>query len=185
MVEMVVVAAIIVLATAVAVVSLGTALSGSHVNSAVQITVNELRKAHEEAVDRRVLYTVTFAAPGTIVTQRTLTGQPPVTERTISLPSDVQFAALAGIPGAGATPDGFGIGTLAIDFDQANGGGGTVIFFKPDGTATDALGNPNDGVVYLARPGQLYSSYAVTMFGATGRFKVWQLTKKGGAPKWQ
>jgi Tfp pilus assembly protein FimT len=185
MIEMVVVAAIIAVVMAVAVLSFGTALRGSHVNTAVQTTVNELRKAHEEAVDRRLLYTVTFVPPGTIVTQRTITGQPPVTERTISLPNDVQFLALAGIPAAGATPDGFGIGTAAIDFDQANGGGGTAIFFKPDGTATDALGNPNDGVVYLAQPGQLYSSHAVTMFGATGRLKVWQLVQKGGAPKWR
>jgi type II secretory pathway pseudopilin PulG len=183
--ELMVVVLIIIVVLAVAVLNFGPALRGAHVNSAVQITVNQLRVAHQEAMDRRMLYTVTFVPPRTIVTQWTITGTGTVTESTMSLPNDVQFDAEPGLPPVGKTPDGFGNGTAAIDFDQATGGGGTVIFFQPDGTALDAAGNLNDGLVYVAIPGQLYSSHAVSMFGATGRFKTWYLVKKGGNATWQ
>jgi type II secretory pathway pseudopilin PulG len=188
--ELCMVLAIMIIVAAVGVLFFSPAMHNAHVNSAVQTTVSQLRMAREEAVDRRMLVTVTFLPPGTIQTQRTITGtlpgvlaQAPVIERSMTLPNDVQFLALPGLPGPG--PDTFGNGNLAVDFDQANGGGGTVIFFNPDGTATDALGNPNDGVVYVALPGELYSSHAITMFGATGRFKVYSLTQRGGNPTWQ
>lgn len=183
--ELMVVVLVIIIVLGIAVLSFGPALRTAHVNSAVQITVNQLRVAHQEAMDRRMLYTVTFVPPRTIVTQRTTTAAGTVTESTISLPNDVQFDAEPGLPPVGKTPDGFGNGTTAIDFDQATGGGGTAIFFQPDGTALDAAGNLNDGLVYLAIPGQLYSSHAVSMFGTTGRFKVWYLINKGGTPTWQ
>jgi type II secretory pathway pseudopilin PulG len=190
--ELCIVMAIMIIVATVGVLFFSPALHNAHVNSAVQTTVSQLRMAREEAVDRRMLVTVTFLPPGTIQTQRTITGtlpgvlaQAPVIERSMTLPNDVQFLALPGLPTGAKTPDGFGNGNLAIDFDQANGGGGTVIFFNPDGTATDALGNPNDGVVYIALPGALPSSHAITMFGATGRFKVYSLTQPGGNPTWQ
>jgi Tfp pilus assembly protein FimT len=183
-VELLVVAAIILLTATIAVVSFGTTMTSSRVNSAVQLTVNQLRMARQEAMDRRMQYRVTFSAPQTILTERVVGGVP-TTERTTNLPGAVQFLAVSGLPPAGKTPDNFGSGVAAIDFDQATGGGGTVISFYPDGTAQDALGNPNDGVIYVAQPGQLYSSHAISMWGATGRFKVWYLSKDaGGNPKW-
>src|SRR5262249_60253823 len=86
--EMAVVVAMIMIALAVGVLSFPTALRHAHINSAVQTTVNQLRMAREESVDRRMLYTVTFVPPSTITTQRTVKGQPPVTERSITVPSD-------------------------------------------------------------------------------------------------
>jgi hypothetical protein len=57
-----------------------------------------------------------------------------------------------------------------------------VISFYPDGSAHDLAGNLNNGVVYIARPGDLYSSRAITLTGATGRIRGWRLA--GGAKNW-
>ncbi len=56
--------------------------------------------------------------------------------------------------------------------------------FMPDGSARDVNGNLNSGILYLARNGDLYSSRAVTLYGATGRIRGWRLLRFGGAPKW-
>ena len=45
-------------------------------------------------------------------------------------------------------------------------------------------GNFNSGVVYMSRPGDLYSSRAVSIFGTTGRVRGWRLLKQGGVNKW-
>jgi hypothetical protein len=181
---MIVVVAIVAIGSIIAVLVLTPAMANAHVNSAVQITLNELRKARQESMDRRMQYDVTFTLPRTITTVRWLAGFPTV-ERTTTLPQDIQFLALPGIPGAGQAPDQFGTGANAIDFGQATGGGGNTVSFLPDGTAQDAAGNPNDGVIYMARPGSLYSSRAVSLWGATGRLKAWSLRPAiGGGPVW-
>jgi type II secretory pathway pseudopilin PulG len=182
LVELVIVIALILIALTVAVLSLPTALASGRLNSGVQTVLSQLRLAHQESMDRRMQYSITFTAPGTIVTQRILQGQAPVTERTITLPNEVQFIAPPGLPNPG--PDGFGTGKIAIDFDQVNGGGGNVIFFVPDGTALDATGGPNNGVIYIGHARALAPTQAITMWGATGRFKVWNLANEKGGPKW-
>lgn len=181
LIELLIVIVVIMIALGVAVLSLPRALAASRLNSGVQTTLSQLRSARQEAIARRMAYRVTFTLPGTILTERLVQGQPPVAERTTSLPPEIQFLAPPGLPSPG--PDGFGNGRLAIDFDQANGGGSTVVLFEPDGTALDAAGNPDDGVVYIAHARRLAPPRAISMWGATGRFKVWYLTTKGG-PKW-
>lgn len=182
LVELVIVIALILIALTVAVLNLRTALASARVNSGVQTVLSQLRLAHQQSMARRIEYSVTFTPPGAIVTQQILQGQAPVTERTITLPGEVQFIAPPGLPNPG--PDGFGTGKLAVDFDQANGGGGNVIFFLPDGTALDATGGPNDGVIYIGHARVLAPPHAITMWGATCRFKVWNLTNGKGGPQW-
>ena len=184
LIELILVCVVLFIVAGIAVLSFDRSMNSARVNNAVQVTMNQLRLAHEEAIDKRLQYIVTLTAPGTIITQWTKTGIGPQTERTVPLPVGVQFSAEPGIAAIPA-PDGFGTGANAIDFDLATGGGSNVIYFQPDGTAIDAGGNPNNGVVYIAKPGQLYSSHAVTLFGATGRLKTWYLTKQGANPKWR
>jgi type II secretory pathway pseudopilin PulG len=185
LIEGLVVCAIILILTAVAAFALVPMRESAKLNAAVQTTVNQLRMAHEEAIAKRLQYIVTLQAPGTIVTQWTKAGIGVQTERTIPLPDGIQFIAIPGIPTTPLTPDGFGLGNVAIDFDQATGGGQNIIYFQPDGTALDAIGNPNNGVLYIARPGQLSSSRAITLFGSTGRLKTWYLKQIGATLKWQ
>src|SRR6202022_4539294 len=118
--------------------------------------------------------TVTGSSPAFVA------AQPPMV-----LPNGVQFLALPGIPTtATTTPDGLGSGANAIDLDVGNGGGGTQVYFQPDGRALDALNRLKDGVVYVAHPNNLYSSRAVSVFGSTGRVKGWYLSRVGGGAGW-
>jgi hypothetical protein len=82
-------------------------------------------------------------------------------------------------------PDGFGAGTVAIDFDQGMGlGSQDYVMFMPDGSSQDLLGNWNSGVLYMGRAGDLYSSRAITVFGATGRIRGWRLYLQAGVNTW-
>jgi hypothetical protein len=56
----------------------------------------------------------------------------------------------------------------------------------PDGSARDVLGNYNSGVVYLTEPAAatMYSSKAITVWGATGRIRGWRLNQVAGSPVW-
>jgi hypothetical protein len=104
----------------------------------------------------------------------------------ITLPSDIQFLVVSGIPTSAATvPDGFGTGAVALDLDKGVAGG-TVdqIMFQPDGSARDTNGNLNNGVLYMARSGELYSSRAISLFGASGRVRGWRLVNSSGTAAW-
>ncbi len=102
------------------------------------------------------------------------------------MPQDIQFQTIAGLPNGVATvPDGFGNATVALDFDQNVAGAiKNQVMFMPDGSAHDVNGNLNSGILYLARNGDLYSSRAVTLYGATGRIRGWRLLQNAGVPKW-
>ena len=162
-----------------------TAMKNARVDAAYAATLNQLRQGRQAAVDRRVVYIVRFQLPRTIITEvlqagtRTTVGQ-------IDLPSDMEYRAEPGIPTTQSlTPDNFGSGSLAVDFSIDYGGGGTELYFQPDGSAKDNLGRINNGVLYMARPGQLSSARAVSLFGATGRIKGWRLeTYSDGTARW-
>jgi type II secretory pathway pseudopilin PulG len=195
LIETVVVVAIISVTLAMALVGIVPALNSSRSNSGMELVLGEMRRAHERAIDERRIYRVTFVPPQTIQVDvgqvvaigSTITGSSPAfvaAQPPLLLPASVQFLVIPGIPVTAATaPDGLGSGAKAIDLDLANGGG-TQIYFQPDGRALDALNRLNDGVVYVAEPGNLYSSRAVSVFGSTGRAKSWFLTNVGGAAVW-
>lgn len=172
------------IATAFATVQIATAVKTAHINDAVQLVEKQLRSVHQKAMDTRSEYIVTFNAPGTIVIQFLQNGAL-LNYGTVNIPGDEQFLAIPGLPISPKTPDGFGNGKTAIDFDQALGGGSNVLFFYPDGTVQDGVGNPNNGVLYLARANDLYSSRAITIWGVTGRIKTWTLVDNGGVARWQ
>ncbi len=171
--------------TAMSTINIMSAVKNSRVNTAYQTTLMSLRQARQGAIDERCLYSVTFTAPGTIVTQKTV-GTTTTTVSTQTLPFDIQFRAEPGIPNTSTTtPDKFGTGTNAIDFAVDYGGAGNVVYFNPDGSATDASNRINNGVVYFVRRGELNTSRAVSVFGATGRIKGWKLQiAAGGSKTW-
>ena len=160
------------------------------VNDAYNTTLTSLRRARDQAAADMRVYVVTFATPtagngGTItVTQNTAAG--PILF-VASLPPQVTFHLEPGLPNTIATtPDGFGTAASIFDFDQAPSaaGGSNVIYFQPDGSAQDLLGNVNNGVVYLGTPGQLPTCRAVTLWGYTGRIRGWQLVQVAGVWSW-
>ena len=157
----------------------------NHVDAAYDTTLSVIRTYRSQSITQSKRYIITFTAPGTITVQYWGVAVPvspaPVTIATYTLPTDIQFAVQTGFPPFG--PDGFGTGTTAIDFDQGMGlGSQNYVMFMPDGSSQDTLGNFNSGVLYLTRPGDLYSSRAISVFGTTGRVRGWRLNQ--GSSQW-
>ncbi len=200
--EMMIVIAITLAMAGISVMTMQPALKQQRVTNAYNTVLTAMRLARDNAVAQRTSYVVTLnqnTTPHTVVVAPTLAGfggaLRPVTYQ---LPQDVTFDVEPGIPTQNTkTPDGFGVGARAIDFGYtgagAGGGGQNQIYFCPDGSAQDAAGgagqcngNLNSGVVYMARQGQLLTSRAITVWGATGRIRGWRLYSSGaGGTVWQ
>ena len=191
LIELFMVIAIVLIITAGALMQFTPVLKSARAENALQTTVGQVRNARGLAIDQRRKYRVSFLAPRTIQLDQVVVD--PVTKiqsflfvSTIDLPVDTQFIAISGIPtsGSGTTPDSLPTTGAAIDFALDFGGGGTQIFFQPDGRALDSANRLNNGVVYVARPGELMSSRAVSVLGATGRVKGWRLIQSGSQVVW-
>jgi prepilin-type N-terminal cleavage/methylation domain-containing protein len=192
LIELLIVLSISFVISAFAIMSIQGALRDGRVTTAYNLTLETMRNTRQLAVDNRKTYFVTFALPQTMQVWRQDQGTPalppPVLLNTFQLPFDVNFDTEPGIPTtATTTPDGFGTALSPLDFDQGSGGGGTTVYFTPDGGAYDLAGNINNGVVYMAHPGDLYSSRAITLYGLTGRMRGWRLYKNNvsGTSQWQ
>lgn len=198
--EMIMVLAIMIVMASIGFMSLQPSLKAQRVTNAYNTTLSALRMARDNAVSQRTSYQVQFVhttSSDTITISPTLaTFQGAQSAVTYALPIDVAFTVVSGIPTSG-TPDGFGSGAAAIDFGYkpqgTSTGGATDLYFCPDGSAQDATngagnctGNWNSGVVYIARPGELLSSRAITVWGGTGRIRGWRLYSNGsGGYTWQ
>jgi type II secretory pathway pseudopilin PulG len=202
--EMMIVICVMMIIGGIGFMAVQPALRDAKVNQAFESAMMPLRVARQRAIAERKQYIVCYgiAAPGGALTPMGApTAQSIQTFRwdagtalsaatqitAITLPQDIQFQIIPGVPnGAATVPDGFGTATVSLDFDQNVAGGGikNQVMFMPDGSARDVNGNLNSGILYLARNGDLYSSRAVTLYGATGRIRGWRLLSFGGGPKW-
>ena len=195
--EVLTVVALSIIVTVISVMSLVPAMRQQRITNAYNTTLSAMRLARDNAISQRTSYSVTFLT-STSPVRNTVTVSPTVTgfqgaQSTVvySLPSDVAFQALSGLPSPG--PDKYGTGLTAIDFGYtANNstGGATTVYFCPDGSAQIAstCGGSlswDGGVVYIARAGDLLSSRALTLWGATGRIRGWRLYSNGaGGYQW-
>jgi prepilin-type N-terminal cleavage/methylation domain-containing protein len=184
--EMMIVIAIALILARVTFMAIMPMLKQNNVNSAYDTTLSVIRNYRNLSITQSKRYIIFFNAPGTITVQYWGVGVPvspaPVTVATYLLPPDIQFAVQAGFPNPG--PDGFGTGTTPNTFNNCILVGQSCLIFYPDGSAQDDLGNFNNGVVYVSRPGDFYSSRAVSVFGTTGRVRGWQLLLQGGVNQW-
>jgi Tfp pilus assembly protein FimT len=181
--EMMAVVGIGMIASAITFTSLQPVLKQQRIANAYNLTMMALRQARETAVSQRMAYQVQFNAAKSTITISPVTALPGMLNSTYTLPQDVQFRVEPGVPNTLATtPDRFGTAARPVDFDVNVGTGGlTNVYFYPDGTAQDSVNNISNGVLYLARPGELTSSRAITVWGATGRIRGWRLYKQGAA----
>ena len=186
---------IVLIISGIGFMSLQPALKQQRVANAYNTVLSAMRLARDNAVAQRTSYMVvmsTAATPHTITVSPTFVGfNGALSPVTYNLPDDVKFDVEPGIPTQNSkTPDSFGTGSKAIDFGYtgsgAGAGGQNTIYFCPDGSAQDAAGgvgqcsgNINSGVVYIARQGELLSSRAITVWGATGRIRGWRLYNNG------
>lgn len=201
--ELMIVICVLMIVSGISFMALQPALKDARANQAFENVLMPLRVARQRAIAERKQYIVCFgmAAPAGALTPMgapspqsiqifrwdagtALSAATQVTA--ITLPTDIQFQTLPGLPNSAATvPDGFGSATTAIDFDQGVAGAiQDQVMFMPDGSAHDVNGNLNSGILYVARGADLYSSRAVTLYGATGRIRGWRLINSGGAPQW-
>jgi prepilin-type N-terminal cleavage/methylation domain-containing protein len=173
---------------AVTYVGMRSLLYQSHVNTAYDTTLMALRNSRNLAITQSHQYYVNFNPngfpPGTIQIQYqppAVGGVAPPLQQVItySIPPDVSFATRAGLPAA--SPDGFGGGVTAIDFESTPGVPLNYVVFMPDGSAQDNLGNFSSGVLYMTEPNQsIYTTRAITVWGATGRVRGWRLDSQAG-----
>jgi len=200
LIEVLLVLAIVIILASFSFIGVTAIMRQQHVTNAYNTTLSAIRLARDNAVAQRTSYSVTFSAaatPNTIVITPMLGFQGDLPTVTYQLPSDVTFLAQAGLPtAANAVPDGYGSGTVAIDFGWTiNGigqGGQQTIFFCPDGSSQRAPGADGScpgswdgGVLYIAQAGNLMSSRAITLWGGTGRVHGWRLYNNGGGYQWQ
>jgi type II secretory pathway pseudopilin PulG len=202
--ELMIVMALMMIVAGIGFMALQPALKDARVNHAYEAVLMQLRVARQRAITERKQYIVCFGAsspagaltpmgaPNALSVQMfrwdagtALSAATQISTNT--LPADVQFQTLAGIPTNPAkVPDGFGAGVTAIDFDQgvAAGGNKNQVMFMPDGSAHDTNGSWNSGIIYVARSNDVYSSRAVTLYAATGRIRGWRLISTPGGPLW-
>ena len=165
--ELLIVVSVLAIVSGASMILIGPALKARAVEMAARTVTMEMRRARQAAVDTRHLSRVTFTAPQTI----TIEWQSPVSEggawnqlSQIDLPEEMEFRS----DGVSSGPGGFAT-TPAINFS-----GTYQIWFLPDGSAINSGGALSNGIVYVARPGEVESTRAVTLFGATGRLKQWK-----------
>ena len=182
-----IVVAIVLVMGGVAIFQIAPALRGAKSQTALETTLGIMRRYHDAAVDQRRIYQVVFTQPRSIqINVEVFDANGNISWSPVEsykLPVETQFLCVTGIP-TGAPPDGLGQGANAIDFMVDNGGGYNTVVFQKDGRATDMLGRLNNGVVYIAQAGDLSSSKAVSLLGATGRVKGWRLFQGSGGPTW-
>jgi len=189
MIELVIVIAVILILTGGALLNYTNATKKMREEAGLQVALGQLRNARDLSIGQRRKYRVTFTTPRTIQLDQVVYDSSGTRSfqfvSSTTLPNDLQFTAISGIPtGSANTPDNLPTTGVPIDFSIDYGGGGTEVFFYPDGRAVDSNGRPNNGVVYVARPGELMSSRAVSVLSATARIKPWRLIKNGTGVKW-
>jgi prepilin-type N-terminal cleavage/methylation domain-containing protein len=166
----------------------------NHVDLAYDTTLMVLRNTRHLAITQSHQYFVNFNPSGFPAGTIQVTYQPPAVNgilpavqqvSTFTLPSDVSFSVKPGFPTN--SPDGFGSGTVPIDFGQGLGGGSlSYVAFMPDGSSKDSLGNYNSGVVYITRQADptIYTARSISVWGATGRIRGWRLYQQAGNVIW-
>jgi prepilin-type N-terminal cleavage/methylation domain-containing protein len=177
LIEVIIAMSIMIVLAGISFMSLQPALRDAHVSNAYNASLEALRQAREWAVTNRKTYLVTITAPGTITTTVLNNGVvAAVPTATTILPTDVQFIVVGPLPSPG--PDLMGTGTQAIQFDiGVAAGAANQIYFFPDGSAKDVAGNLNNGVLYIARPGERLSTRAITMLGTAGKLRGWRIAQ--------
>jgi type II secretory pathway pseudopilin PulG len=197
MVELLVVMAIMIIGSTVAVISVGPVVKTARVDNAAAYVLNEMRHTRERAIDERRKYQITFVtnAASPFATMNVFQGNlnaaglvvytADTMSPSLSLPYDLQF--LAPNPAPPFAPDAQACGqNPAIDFSVTGAacGSSATLTFNPDGSITDIAGGPASGTIYMGRPGEPLATRAVSFFGATGQTKGWRMVQNGGAWRW-
>jgi prepilin-type N-terminal cleavage/methylation domain-containing protein len=164
LIELMVVAAILMVATAIAVPSIQGELLNQRAGAAMQQVRGQLSVARDTAMATRRTVEVQFNGVNQIQVIR-IDGAVRTPIGTTTLLSNMQYRVFAGLPD---TPDTFG---------RAGGvsfGGPTTVWFLADGSVSDAGGVPASGTLFLGMAALPLSARAVTVLGPTGRIQAYR-----------
>ena len=153
-----------------AVVNMNAISTGNKANSALNVTMAQLRKGRESAIAQRRNIELKFLGNNQIqlVRDEQPAGAGTTILSTVTLDGSMQFLLSAGVPD---TPDQFGNGA-AVSF-----GGANPLIFQSNGVLTDANANPLNGTVFLGEADHPETARAVTILGATGRVRGYKWSK--------
>ncbi len=147
---------------AIAVVQFGTAQQSIKGDGVMRVVLAQLNIARELAISQRRNMQLSFLAPNALQIVRQNVPNGTTVVGSVVFESGARYLLTPGLPD---TPDGFGR-TQAVDFGAA-----TAVMFSSDGTCIDQTGNPVNGTIFVALPGQPLSSRAITVLGGTGRVR--------------
>src|SRR5438067_10203246 len=186
MVEACIVMGILMVLATGAVVLIQPSLRRARSDAGVAYVTNQIRNARQRAIAERRVYELDFVAPRTMNLLQGNTAGGALTftaSGSLDLPVVMQFQLPTNKPPT--PPDGFGNQTNVVDFSvTGGGGGGTSLYFQPDGTVMDAQNGLTNGVVYVSQTGDADTSRAVSLFGGTGRAKAWRINQSANGPQW-
>jgi prepilin-type N-terminal cleavage/methylation domain-containing protein len=164
-IEVLMVAALLLIGSSVAIVQLRTSLAAVDADKASNLVISQLRYARQIAVDQRRNVLVEFEQPSTIRVTRQDGGGVTTVMSLASLPSGYMF----GLPsGSGDTPEGFG-NAAPVSFNMQPRGR-----FLADGVFVTDADIVVNGTVFTIGSGNR-SARAVTVTGASGRLKHYHL----------
>lgn len=151
-----------------AVVNMNAISTGNKANSALNVTMAQLRKGRESAIAQRRNIELKFLGNNQIQLVRDEMPAGTTILSTVTLDGSMQFLLSAGVAD---TPDQFGNGA-AVSF-----GGANSLIFQSNGVLTDANANPLNGTVFLGEADHPETARAVTILGATGRVRGYKWSK--------
>jgi prepilin-type N-terminal cleavage/methylation domain-containing protein len=171
--EMIVVAALIAVGTAITIPVTMAMVNRAKNDSASIVAQTFIDSARDRAVAERRNVELIFLPPNRIELRRV---EVPSGVRTVvgqmQLESAQQFMRFNAID----TGDGFGIGTANPAGVVFSGPG--PVMFTSDGSLIDSNGDVTNGTVFFGVPNKPDSARAITVFGVTGMLRSW---KWGGA----
>jgi len=156
---------LIAVVSAIAVVQIGTAQQAIRGDSAMRLVLVQLGTARELAISERRDMRLNFLSPNALQVIRQDVPSGTTVKGAAIFEGRAEYHVVPGLPD---TPDAFG-NRQAIDFGSA-----TTVTFTSDGTVVDQIGNPVNGTVFLAIPGQPVSARAITVLGSTGRIRAYR-----------
>ena len=191
LVELLTVAAFLVIATAIAILKIQPTLQEYQANAALDQVKGTLRQARELAISQRRVIQVSI--------QNDVNGYMSMRLTQVSAGNVVAAAPFLSIPiettmqvvtfgGEVDTPDGFGIPLAGANGSGVQFGGvvgGPVIgLFQEDGSFTNAAVGPINGTIFLTPANLAVNNIrsgvrAVTVFGTTGRIRSFHYTGFG------
>jgi len=174
MVETVIVIAVLLIVSAMAVIKMEPMIQQIRANAAMDQVMGQLRIGREAAIAERRNIIVQFQNNNQIQLTRVNVPVGQVVLSTLAVEPSVVFMTFPGVPD---TPDGFG-NAAPVYFEGINGGP-VGMQFQSDGTFVDGVGNLANGTVFLGIAGVPSSARAITVLGATGRVRSYKATPNG------